>query len=58
MNTLSANKLFTPIQVGAMELKHRVVMAPLTRAGGRVSETLMVTSKAPARRRCERKVTR
>ncbi len=25
------NKLFTPLKVGAIELKHRVVMAPLTR---------------------------
>jgi N-ethylmaleimide reductase len=28
----TAKKLFTPIQVGPMELKHRVVMAPLTRS--------------------------
>ena len=26
MKTLTTNKLFTPIQVGLMELKHRVVM--------------------------------
>src|ERR1700734_1282389 len=32
MKTLTTNKLFTPIQVGPMELKHRVVMAPLTRS--------------------------
>jgi N-ethylmaleimide reductase len=32
MKTLSTNALFTPIQVGPMELKHRVVMAPLTRS--------------------------
>src|SRR5260370_21094297 len=32
MTTLSANKLFTPIEVGRMELEHRVVMAPLTRS--------------------------
>jgi N-ethylmaleimide reductase len=32
MKTLNAEKLFTPIQVGPMELKHRVVMAPLTRS--------------------------
>jgi N-ethylmaleimide reductase len=32
METLRTNKLFTPIQVGSMELKHRVVMAPLTRS--------------------------
>src|SRR5579872_7467390 len=32
MKTLRANKLFTPIQVGSMELKHRVVMSPLTRS--------------------------
>lgn len=28
---LSQNKLFNPIQIGATELSHRVVMAPLTR---------------------------
>jgi N-ethylmaleimide reductase len=28
----TAKKLFTPIQVGPMELKHRVVIAPLTRS--------------------------
>src|ERR1700731_4096692 len=32
MKTLRAHKLFTPIQVGSMELEHRVVMAPLTRS--------------------------
>src|SRR6266436_8151036 len=32
MKTVSADKLFTPIQVGPMELKHRVVLAPLTRS--------------------------
>ena len=32
MKTLRANKLFTPIQFGLMELKHRVVMGPLTRS--------------------------
>src|SRR5216683_3181471 len=32
MKTFRANKLFTPIQVGSMELEHRVVMAPLTRS--------------------------
>ena len=32
MNTLRANKLFTPTQVGSIELEHRVVMAPLTRS--------------------------
>ena len=32
MKTASADQLFTPIQVGPMELKHRVVMAPLTRS--------------------------
>src|ERR1700693_657487 len=32
MRTLRTNKLFTPIQVGSMQLKHRVVMAPLTRS--------------------------
>jgi N-ethylmaleimide reductase len=30
MKALSTKKLFTPIQLGPMELKHRVVMAPLT----------------------------
>src|SRR4029077_254409 len=32
MKTLTTNKLFTPIQVGSMGLKHRVVMGPLTRS--------------------------
>src|SRR5271167_4481942 len=32
MKTLRADKLFTPIRVGAMDLKHRVVMSPLTRS--------------------------
>ena len=32
MKTLATNTLFTPIQVGLMELKHRVVMGPLTRS--------------------------
>src|ERR1700732_168521 len=32
MKTISADKLFTPIQVGPMELKHRMVMSPLTRS--------------------------
>src|ERR1700683_4927953 len=32
MKTSSAEKLFTPIQVGPMELKHRIVMSPLTRS--------------------------
>jgi N-ethylmaleimide reductase len=32
METLSAGKLFAPIQVGRMKLQHRVVMAPLTRS--------------------------
>jgi N-ethylmaleimide reductase len=32
MKTLSTKKLFTLVQVGPMELKHRVVMAPLTRS--------------------------
>ena len=32
MKTVSADKLFTPIQVGPLELKHRVVMSPLTRS--------------------------
>ena len=32
MKTLGANKLLTPIQVGFIELEHRVVMAPLIRS--------------------------
>jgi len=32
MKTLTTNRLFTPIQVGPMQLQHRVVMAPLTRS--------------------------
>ena len=32
MNTKKALKLFTPIQLGSLNLKHRVVMAPLTRS--------------------------
>jgi hypothetical protein len=32
MKTLPAQKLFTPIQVGPMKVKHRVVIAPLTRS--------------------------
>jgi len=32
MKTENANKLFTPVQVGSMQLEHRVVMAPLTRS--------------------------
>src|ERR1700689_462945 len=32
MKALTTNQLFTPIQVGLMELKHRVVMGPLTRS--------------------------
>jgi len=32
MKTVSAGKLFTPVKVGPMELKHRVVMSPLTRS--------------------------
>lgn len=31
MTVSNDTKLFTPIQVGAVELKHRVVLAPLTR---------------------------
>lgn len=30
----SSSKLFQPIKVGAIELKHRVVLAPLTRFRG------------------------
>src|SRR5271168_5100935 len=32
MKTLATNTLFIPLQVGPMELKHRVVMGPLTRS--------------------------
>ena len=32
MKKLATRKLFIPIQVGSMELQHRVVMAPLTRS--------------------------
>jgi len=32
MNTSKNNRLFSPIQLGATGLKHRVVMAPLTRS--------------------------
>jgi N-ethylmaleimide reductase len=32
MNTKKALKLFTPVQLGSLNLKHRVVMAPLTRS--------------------------
>lgn len=28
---MAQSQLFTPVQVGALPLKHRVVMAPLTR---------------------------
>jgi len=32
MNRKKALKLFTPVQLGSLNLKHRVVMAPLTRS--------------------------
>jgi N-ethylmaleimide reductase len=32
MNTKKDSKLFTPLQLGSLNLKHRVVMAPLTRS--------------------------
>src|SRR5271165_6947993 len=32
MSTIAESKLFTPVQIGAVKLKHRVVMAPLTRS--------------------------
>jgi N-ethylmaleimide reductase len=32
MTTNIERKLFTPVQIGAIALKHRVVMAPLTRS--------------------------
>ncbi len=31
MNALASSKLFWPVRLGAVQLKHRVVMAPLTR---------------------------
>ncbi len=31
MNALASSKLFWPVRLGAVELRHRVVMAPLTR---------------------------
>jgi N-ethylmaleimide reductase len=32
MKTTAERKLFTPVQIGPITLKHRVVMAPLTRS--------------------------
>jgi len=32
MATISDRKLFSPIQIGPLPLKHRDVMAPLTRS--------------------------
>jgi N-ethylmaleimide reductase len=32
MTTTTESKLFTPVQIGPIQLKHRVVMAPLTRS--------------------------
>ena len=32
MNTKKGLKLFTPVNLGSLNLKHRVVMAPLTRS--------------------------
>jgi N-ethylmaleimide reductase len=32
MNRKKGLKLFTPVQLGSLNLKHRVVMAPLTRS--------------------------
>jgi N-ethylmaleimide reductase len=32
MNRKKGTKLFTPVQLGSLQLKHRVVMAPLTRS--------------------------
>jgi N-ethylmaleimide reductase len=32
MNRKRGLKLFTPVQLGSLKLKHRVVMAPLTRS--------------------------
>ena len=32
MDTTKEQKLFTPVQIGVVSLKHRVVMAPLTRS--------------------------
>jgi N-ethylmaleimide reductase len=32
MNTMNNNGLFSPVELGSTHLKHRVVMAPLTRS--------------------------
>lgn len=31
MTTVSQSKLFSPVEVGSLNLSHRVVMAPMTR---------------------------
>jgi 2,4-dienoyl-CoA reductase-like NADH-dependent reductase (Old Yellow Enzyme family) len=42
---MTTNHLFTPIKVGDLELRNRIIMAPLTRSravgGGRVPNELM-----------------
>ena len=36
---MASSKLFQPIQLGAVTLQHRVVMAPLTRYRGNIKHT-------------------
>jgi N-ethylmaleimide reductase len=48
MKTLSANKLFTLVQVGPMELKHRVVMAPLTRSRSVQPGSIPICASSPS----------
>lgn len=40
MTTLSATKLFSPVQIGPINLGHRVVMAPLTRSRSEQPENI------------------
>ena len=35
MNGTKTNQLFSPVEIGSTRLKHRVVMAPLTRSRSR-----------------------
>jgi propanol-preferring alcohol dehydrogenase len=42
MKTSTTDKLFTPIQVGPMELKHRVVMGPLVGGLARRGKLIVV----------------
>ena len=41
------SKLFTPVQIGAVALGHRIVMAPLTRSRSTQPGDVLVTSCAP-----------